>query len=99
MQHADQRGQHAERQRNAQRLHAAREQVAAQPVRAQPMRGLELRRHGQVLPVERVVTPGREQRRGQRQHGERTQHHQGWPDATLIQCARADRASRTSGRR
>ena len=52
--HADQRGEHADQQRDAQRLHAAREQVAAEPVRAEPVRGFELRRRGLVLPVECV---------------------------------------------
>ena len=37
---ADQRGQHADEQRDAHRLHAAREQVAAEPVRAEPVRRL-----------------------------------------------------------
>ena len=36
------------------RLHAACEQVAPEPIGAQPMRAFELRRHGQVLPVERA---------------------------------------------
>ena len=56
--HAHQGGEQPQRQRHAQRLHAAGEQVAPQPVGAEPVRGLELRRHGQVLPVERGVAPG-----------------------------------------